>query len=174
MISKKIEDALNKQINEELYSAYLYMSMASHFDAANLPGFGNWMKTQAEEEMAHAYRFYHYINERGGRAILGAIAAPPTEWESPLKAFEDALNHERHITACINGLVDLAIAEKDHASNSMLQWFVNEQVEEEATAEEILEKIKLVGDSGQALYMLDKELGVRVPAMAAALAGGEE
>ena len=151
MISKKIEDALNKQINEELYSAYLYMSMASHFDAANLPGFGNWMKTQAEEEMAHAYRFYHYITERGGQAILAAIAAPPTKWDSPQKAFDDALQHERHITACIHGLVDLAIAEKDHATNLMLQWYVKEQIEEEATAEETLEKIKLVGTSGQAL-----------------------
>jgi len=174
MINKKIEDALNKQINEELYSAYLYMSMASHFDAVNLPGFANWMKTQAEEEMAHAYRFYHYINGRGGRAKLDAISAPPIEWASPLRAFEDAVEHERHITACINGLVDLALAEKDHATNLMLQWFVNEQVEEEANAVEIVEKIKLVGDSGQALYLLDKELGVRVPAMAATLAPAGE
>ncbi len=174
MINKKIEEALNKQINEELYSAYLYMSMASHFDAANLQGLGNWMKTQAEEEMAHAYRFYHYINERGGRAKLGAIAAPPVEWASPLKAFQDALEHERHITSCINALMDLAISEKDHATNLMLQWYVNEQVEEEAIAGEIIEKIKLVGDSGQALYLLDKELGVRVPAMAAALTAAGE
>ncbi len=161
MINKKVEDAINKQINEELYSAYLYLSMATHFDAVNLPGFAGWMKAQAREEVSHAMRFYHHLGERGGRAVLQPIKGPQTEWQSPLAAFQDALKHEAYITSCIHRLVDLAAAEKDHASVNMLQWFVAEQVEEEATASENVEKLKMIGDHGQAIYMMDRELGAR-------------
>lgn len=161
MIKKKLEEAINKQINEELYSAYLYLSMATHFDDVNLPGIAGWMKAQAREEVEHAMRFYHYLTERGGRAVLQAINAPQSEWASPLAAFQDALKHEEYITSCIHNLVDLAASEKDHATVNMLQWFVAEQVEEEATAAEIVEKLKMIGDQGHALYMMDKELGAR-------------
>lgn len=161
MIKKNLEEAINKQINEELYSAYLYLSMATHFDDVNLPGIAGWMKAQAQEEVEHAMRFYHYLTERGGRAVLQAIKAPQSEWASPLAAFQDALKHEEYITTCIHNLVDLAASEKDHASVNMLQWFVAEQVEEEATAAEIVEKLKMIGDQGHALYMMDKELGAR-------------
>lgn len=161
MIKKKLEEAINKQINEELYSAYLYLSMATHFDDVNLPGIAGWMKAQAREEIEHAMRFYHYLTERGGRAVLQAIKAPQSEWASPLTAFQDALKHEEYITSCIHNLVDLAASEKDHATVNMLQWFVAEQVEEEATAAEIVEKLKMIGDQGHALYMMDKELGAR-------------
>jgi ferritin len=161
MINKRVEEAINKQINEELYSAYLYLSMATHFDAVNLPGFAGWMKVQAQEEVSHAMRFYHYLGERGGRAVLQPIKGPQTEWQSPLAAFQDALKHEEYITSCIHKLVDLAAAEKDHASVNMLQWFVAEQVEEEATASENVEKLKMIGDQGHAIYMMDRELGAR-------------
>ena len=161
MIKKNLEEAINKQINEELYSAYLYLSMATHFDDVNLPGIAGWMKAQAQEEVEHAMRFYHYLTERGGRAVLQAIKAPQSEWASPLAAFQDALKHEEYITSCIHKLVDLAASEKDHATVNMLQWFVAEQVEEEATATEIVEKLKMIGDQGHALYMIDKELGAR-------------
>lgn len=161
MINKKVEEAINKQINEELYSAYLYLSMATHFDAVNLPGFASWMKVQAQEEVSHAMRFYHYLTERGGRAVLQPIKGPQSEWQSPLAAFQDALKHEEYITSCIHKLVDLAAAEKDHASVNMLQWFVAEQVEEEATASENVEKLKMIGDQGHAIYMMDRELGAR-------------
>jgi ferritin len=161
MINQKVEEAINKQINEELFSAYLYLSMATHFDAVNLPGFAGWMKAQAQEEVSHAMRFYHYLGERGGRAVLQPIKGPQTEWQSPLAAFQDALKHEEYITSCIHKLVDLAAAEKDHATANMLQWFVAEQVEEEATASEILEKLKMIGDQGHAVYMMDRELGAR-------------
>ena len=161
MIKDTILEALNKQINAELYSAYLYLSMSAYFESINLKGFANWMMVQAKEEVTHAMRIYDYVVERGGRVKLTAIEQPPTEWKSPLDAFEAAYNHEVKVTQMINELVDLALKEKDHATYNMLQWFVNEQVEEEASADEIVQKLKLVGNERSALFMVDRELAQR-------------
>lgn len=162
MISKKIESALNKQINAELYSAYLYMSMNSYFQSVNLMGFANWMRAQALEEMTHADKFYGFVNDRGGKVTLAPIEGPPEKWSSPLDVFESAYKHEKKVTRMINDLMDLAIKEKDHATSSLLQWFIDEQVEEEANADGIVQQLKLVGDNTGGLFMLDRELGQRV------------
>ena len=162
MLSDKVEKALNVQINEELFSAYLYLAMAAHFESVNLQGIANWMRVQTQEEISHAMKMYNYIFERGGRVILQQISTPSVEWSSPINAFEEVFKHECHISKCINELVNLAIEEKDHATNNMLQWFVAEQVEEEATADEILQKFKLAGDDGAGLFMVDQELALRV------------
>ena len=161
MIKEEILKALNKQINAEFYSAYLYLSMAAYFESINLKGFANWMRVQAKEEVTHAMRIYDYIIERGGRVKLMAIDEPPFEWESPLHAFEAAYNHEVKVTEMINELVDLALKAKDHATYNMLQWFVNEQVEEEASTDEIVQKLRIVGNEGRALFMIDRELAQR-------------
>jgi len=161
MFSKKMEDAINKQINAEMYSAYLYLSMAAYFESISLEGFAKWMEAQTMEEMAHAKKFYDFVNERGGRVILDTIEKPKSEWSSPLEAFEDAYKHEQYVSSLINELVNLAIEEKDHATNNFLQWFVAEQVEEEASAGAIVQKLKLVGNKGNAIFMLDRELGQR-------------
>ena len=161
MMKTTVIDALNQQINEELFSAYLYLSMSAQFADMNLAGFSHWMKKQAEEEVEHAMKFFHFINERGGRVELQPIKGPQKEWESALQMMSESLAHEEHITACIDKLMDLAVREKDYATINMLQWFVNEQVEEEAGVSEIVEKLKLIGDRGQGLFMLDRELGVR-------------
>jgi ferritin len=161
MISTKMQDAINEQINAELFSAYLYLSMSAYFQEINLAGFARWMEFQAAEEFFHAKKFYNYLVERGGRVLLKAIAQPETEWNSPQEVFEATLQHEQKVTGLIIDLMDLAIAEKDHATNIMLQWFVSEQVEEEATASEILEKLKLVGTTGNGIFMMDRELGQR-------------
>lgn len=162
MISKKMEDALNGQVNAELYSAYLYLSMESYFKSQNLMGFANWMRVQTQEEMMHVMKIYDFIDERGGRVLLKAIDGPPTEWESPLTVFEAAYIHEQKVSALINDLVDLAIKEKDHATNSFLQWFVNEQVEEEASADQVVQQLKMVADAPGGIFLLDRELGQRV------------
>jgi len=162
MISKKMEDALNAQVNAELYSAYLYLSMESYFQSLNLNGFANWMRVQTQEEVSHAMKIYDFINERGGRALLKGIDGPPTEWNSPLAVFKAAYAHEQKVTGLINGLVDLAIKEKDHATNTFLQWFVNEQVEEEASADEIVQQLKMMEKAPGGMFMLDRELGQRV------------
>ena len=161
MFSKKMEQAINKQINAEMYSAYLYLSMAAYFESISLQGFAKWMEAQTMEEMAHAKKFYNFVNERGGRVVLDAIEKPKTEWSSPLEAFEDAYKHEQYVTSLINDLVNLAIEEKDHATNNFLQWFVAEQVEEEASADAIVQKLKLVGEKGNGIFMIDRELGLR-------------
>lgn len=161
MLKKKIQDELNKQMVREIYSAYLYLSMAGYFDFLNLKGFSNWMKVQAQEEMVHAMKFYDYIAQKG-RVTLGAIDAPPDEWKSPVDVFDNVLKHERKVTAFINKLVDIAIAEKDHATNNFLQWYVNEQVEEEASAEEVLQKVRLAGKENSTLFMMDADLARRV------------
>lgn len=161
MLKENMLNALNKQINEELYSAYLYLAMSADFLAKGLSGTANWFQVQAQEEVGHAMKIYGYINERGGKVELQAIKEPAKEWESLQKAFEDALKHEQYISSCINKLVDLAIELKDHATGAFLQWFVNEQVEEEASVEEVLNKVKLIGGQGNVIYMLDKELGSR-------------
>ena len=162
MLSEKLQDALNGQLNAELYSSYLYLSMSAHFQSINLGGFANWMRVQAQEELVHVMKFYDYVNERGGRVTLGPVEGPPTEWKSPLAAFEHAYEHERKVTGLINDLVDMAAEERDHATGGFLQWFVTEQVEEEATADAVVQKLKLVGDAGSGLFMLDQELGLRV------------
>jgi ferritin len=161
MLSKRIQDAFNQQINAEIYSSYLYFSMSNYFEARSLKGMANWMKIQAQEELIHVSKFCSFTNERGGRVILTQVEGPKTDWKSPLEAFEDALHHERKVTGLINGLIDLAIAESDHAANTFVQWFVTEQVEEEATVQEIVDNLKLAGDTGAILFMLDKELGQR-------------
>ncbi len=163
MIAQKMEQALNKQINAELYSGYLYLAMSAHFESTNLPGFANWMRVQAQEELEHALKMYAYVNEREGRVILDAIEAPPSEWDSPLAAFQAAYEHEQKVTGLINDLVSLAVDEKDHATQIFLQWFVTEQIEEEASASAVVEKLKLVGDAPQGLFMMDRELGARTP-----------
>lgn len=162
MITEKVQNALNKQINAELYSSYLYLSMSSFFESGNLKGFANWMRIQAQEELVHAMKFYDHVMERGGKVILTSIEGPPTQWESAFSIFEHVFRHEQKVTGLINGLVDLAISEKDHATNNFLQWFVNEQVEEEASADEIVKELKLIGDSPDAMFFLDRELGRRV------------
>jgi len=162
MIKEKIQDALNKQLNAELYSSYLYLSMSAHFESVSLKGFANWMRVQAQEELTHAMKFYDYIHERGGRVTLTSIDAPQTQWDSPLAVFEHVYKHEQKVTGLINDLVDLALSEADHATNNFLQWFVTEQVEEESSADEIIQKLKLVGEASGGLLMLDQELKQRV------------
>jgi ferritin len=161
MLSKKMQDALNGQLNAELYSGYLYLAMAAHFEAGNLPGFAHWMQVQAKEEAAHAMKFFDHINDRSGRVTLQAIETPQAKWTSPLAAFEAALKHEQHISGRIHALVNQAIGESDHATTAFLQWFVIEQVEEERSASEIVEKLKMVGDSPQGLLLIDRALADR-------------
>jgi len=161
MLSEKMQDALNAQMNWEIYSAHIYLSMSSHFEQVGLAGVASWMNAQYQEEMFHAMKFFDYINEAGGHAKLSTIDAPPYEWESPLAAFEHALEHEQGVTSRINDLADLAVDERNHAVGIFLQWFIAEQVEEEDTVGGIVGKLKLVGDGG-GLFMLDNELGSRV------------
>ena len=160
-LSKKMQDAINEQIKEELASAYIYLSMAAYCESINLPGFAHWMQAQSNEEMEHAMKFYGYVNERGGRVVLHALEQPPTEFEGPRDVFEKTLAHEQYITDRIHKLYALAVEENDYASLGILQWFVDEQVEEENSATEILEILKMIGDKGQALFMLDRQLGSR-------------
>jgi len=167
MMKAKIQKAFNKHLNAESFSAHLYMSMSAYFDSVNMKGMANWMRLQADEESMHARKFFDYILSRGGKVNLDKIDAPQIEWKSPLDAFESAYEHEKLITAKINGLVDLSLAESDHASNAFLQWFVTEQVEEEESVSEIVDQLKLVGDAPGALFMLDKELNQRSPTPAA-------
>ncbi|MGD8869482.1 MAG: ferritin [Gemmatimonadales bacterium] len=160
-ISKTMQEALNGQINAELYSAYVYASMSAFFESVDLRGFAAWMTAQAQEEVAHAMKIYRFIIDRGGRVKLAAIDAPPTDWQSPQAAFEAAYKHEQHVTSLIHDLVVKAVDEKDYATKNMLDWFVDEQVEEEATASEIVAQLKMIGSQGAALMMLDRELGKR-------------
>ncbi|MBN2689761.1 MAG: ferritin [Gammaproteobacteria bacterium] len=164
MLNKKIQDALNKQINYELYSAYLYLSMSAYFEDLNLAGFANWMRDHFQEETMHAMKIFDYINQRGGHVELSEIAKPDHTWKSAQDVFTNTLKHEQFITSLINGLVNLAREEKDHATESFLQWYVNEQVEEEATVNDILQQLKLIKDNTGALLMLDKELKTTINA----------
>mgnify|MGYP003702759491 CR=1 FL=1 len=161
MLSEKMQDALNGQLNAELYSSYLYLSMNAYFKSINLDGFANWMHFQAQEELTHSMKFYDFINQRGGKVNLMQIEAPPTEWGSPLGVFEATLEHEQKVTALINELVELALAEHDHATNIFLQWFVSEQVEEEESVSGVLEQLKLMGEAKGGLFMIDRELTKR-------------
>ncbi len=162
MLSQKMQEALNKQVNEEFFSAYLYLAMSAYFESMNLSGFANWMYVQYQEENTHALKIFKYIIERDAEASLKAIDTPQLKWESPLHAFEDALNHKKKVSALINNLTDLALIEKDHATNNFLQWFISEQVQEEANAKKIKDQLKLIGNSSDGLFMLDKELALRV------------
>ena len=162
MLDEKIENAFNDQMIFEMYSANIYLSMATYFDAKNLTGFANWMKVQYQEEMFHVMKFYNYISERGGRVIIKGIDAPKTDWDSPLAAFENALAHERLVTSRIGKLVDLAGEKKDHASINFLQWFVAEQVEEESNVDSVAQQLKFIADDPSGLLILDRELGQRV------------
>ena len=161
MLKPDIQNAFNQQINAELFSSYLYVSMSAYFESINLKGMANWMRVQAQEEVQHAMKFYDFINDRGGRVLLSAIEGPETDWDSPLAVFENAYQHECKVTGLINELVDLSIQVSDHAANTFLQWFVTEQVEEEASADDIVQKLKLAGDNASVLFMIDQELGRR-------------
>ncbi len=161
MIKKSIEEALNRQVNREYYSAYLYLSMSSYLDSINLKGFANWLRVQAREELAHGMRLYDHLIAMNGRAQLQPIEAPPEEWKSTQEVFEQVYDHEQKVTAMIAALMDLALKEKDHATAAALQWFVTEQVEEEANALAILEQIKAVGDVPGHLFYLDHHLAKR-------------
>jgi ferritin len=163
MIKQKVESALNNQMNREFYSSYLYLSMAAHFESLNLKGLAHWMRIQSQEEYGHAMKFYGHLIERGGKVTLQPIETPPSKWESPEKLFKDAYQHEQKVTKSINDLVELAKAEKDHPVELFLQWFVKEQVEEEANANEIAQKLHMIGEDGSALLILDSQLGKRVP-----------
>ena len=160
-ISKKIEVAINQQINRELYSGYLYLSMSAYFESINLQGFAHWMRVQTQEEEGHAMRLYKYLAERRGRVILNAIEAPEIEWKSPLDVFEHTYKHEQEVTKMIDSLVKLAEQEDDNATRVMLNWFVNEQVEEEAQAEIILKKLEMISGFKAGLMIMDKELAQR-------------
>ena len=157
----KIEKALNQQINAELYSAYLYLSMSTYFESLNFSGFANWMRVQAQEETGHAMKLYTYIFERDGQVTLTAIDAPPTNWKSPLEAFENAYKHEVKVSGLIHDLVQLARAENDIPTENFLQWFVEEQVEEEASTLDVVQKLKMTKESANGMFMLDSNLGQR-------------
>ncbi len=161
MIKEKVAEAINEQINAEMYSGYLYLSMAVDFAEKNLDGFEHWMRLQAQEELDHGMRFLNYLQERGGQVELETIEKPDVEWETPLEAFEYVYQHECKVTDMINDLVDLAEKEKDRATVNMLQWFVDEQVEEEDSADEIVQKLQMVGDNPSALLMMNEKLAER-------------
>src|SRR5512138_518278 len=161
MIGKPMQDAMNEQINKELFSSYLYLSMAAYFEERNLAGFAHWMRVQADEERAHAMKFYDFIVERGGRVILKGIDAPKTDWSSSLEVAQEVAAHEGKVTASIYALYELAMQEKDYPAQVMLQWFINEQVEEEKNAAEIVANLKLIEERGTAVLMLDHQLAKR-------------
>ncbi|MHC4174327.1 MAG: ferritin [Planctomycetota bacterium] len=162
MIGKKMEKALNGQLNAEFYSAYLYLSMAGYFESIDLKGFANWMRVQVQEEQFHTMKLYDYIFERGSKISLRPVDAPPSDWDCPLAVFEATLEHEQKVTGLINDLVYLARTEKDYAAEIYLQWFVNEQVEEEDNVNKVLGQLKLVKDSPQAMFIMDKDMAQRV------------
>ena len=173
MISKKLEAAINAQINAEMWSAYLYLSMSAYCQEAGFPGMANWFAVQFKEEQDHAMIFFNYLQSRGGRVLLSSIAEVPTEWASPLAAFEHTLEHEGKVTSLINNLMALAVEEKDFAAQSRLNWFVDEQVEEEENATELIQKLRLIGNNGYGLYQLDQELAARVYTQATPLTTAE-
>jgi ferritin len=156
-----MQDALNAQINAEYYSSYLYLSMAAHAESLSLKGFAHWFRIQVQEEMMHAMKFFDYVVNRRGVVKLATIECPPTTWDSPAAMFEATLKHEQMVTDRINKLADLAIAEHDHATHTLLEWFISEQVEEESVADNIVEQFKLTKGSADSLYLIDRELGTR-------------
>lgn len=162
MLSPRMEKAINDQINAEFYSAYFYLSMVAHFEAISLVGFANWMRIQVQEEMSHGMKMYDFVLQRGGRVILQGIAQPPAVWDSSLAVFRDVLAHEQKVTGLINNLANIAQDERDHATTIFLQWFVTEQVEEEDSAKAVVDKLTLIGNDANGLFMLDQELAKRV------------
>lgn len=162
MVSTKMEFTLNQQLNDEFFSSYLYLSMAAYFESVSLMGFANWMHVQVKEENFHAMKFYNFISERGGRIKLHQIDVPKTEWNNAAELFDEVLEHEKKITKSINELINLALEEKDHATNIFLQWFITEQVEEEANVNNVINKLKLMADAPGGLFMIDNELAQRV------------
>jgi len=174
MLKDEMQKALNDQINAELYSSYLYLSMAAYFESIDLKGFASWMKVQVQEELVHAGKFFDFVNERRGRVILQPIEPPPTEWATPIDAFMASYEHECYISERINKLVDLARDQSDHASYNFLQWFVAEQVEEEANTDGVVKELRLVGNQGHGLFLIDRDLAQRtfvMPPLAGAAAG---
>ena len=163
MISNTIQNALNGQLNAELYAAYHYLAMSAYFQSTNMDGFATWMRTQAQEELMHAMKIYDFVNEREGEVELQEVKAPPMKWGGPLAVFQNAYEHEKGVTGQIHALVDLSLEERDHATNTFLQWFVTEQVEEEVTASDIVHKLRLVGNDGNGLFLLDRDMGQRSP-----------
>lgn len=161
MLSKNMQDAINAQVRDELYSAYLYLSMAAYFESLSLPGFASWMRVQSEEEVSHAMKLFDFVNERGGRVELHAIEKPPVEFESPHDVFEATYEHEQKVTGLIHDLYKLALEEQDYASQVMLQWFIEEQVEEEDNVSQILDLLNRLGDNDRGLVLMDRELGQR-------------
>lgn len=161
MLTKKSQDALNQQINHELFSSYLYLAMSAHFESVNLPGFARWMKVQSEEETEHGMKFFHYVNERGGRVVLEAIAKPPADYKTPIEVMKKVLEHEKKVTGTIEALYELSMKERDYPTQVMLHWFIKEQVEEEKNASDIIEMLKNIGDAPAGLAMLDSRLGAR-------------
>jgi ferritin len=162
MISKTMNEVINGQINAELYSAYLYLSMSTWFSEKSLSGFAGWMRAQAQEELFHATKMLDYLLERGGSVELEAIAKPVPDWSTPLEVIEETAAHEAKVTGLINDLVDVALKERDHASNNFLQWFVAEQVEEESSVGDVVEKMKMIGDHSAGMFAMDMEMGKRV------------
>ena len=161
MLSQKMQEALNNHINAEYYSSYMYLAMSAYCEKINLKGFANWFRVQSAEEMIHVTKFFDYVLDRRGEVTLKPIQGPPTSWDSAQAVFEAALKHEQHVTTLIYGLADLAIAEKDHATHNLLEWFLEEQVEEEAAADQILQDIKLAGAAQTGLYLIDRDLSSR-------------
>jgi len=161
MLSKTVHEAINEQVKNEIQSAYLYLSMAQHCESINFPGCAQWLKKQWEEELSHAMKFIGYLNDCGGRAVLGAIEKPKPEWTSMLSVFTDVLAHEKKVTAMINKIYALAVKDNDYATQVELHWFIKEQVEEEKNAAAIVEQLKVIGDKGTSLYMLDHQLSKR-------------
>lgn len=161
MANKKIEKALNKQFNAELYSAYLYWAMSAWFEQQNLPGFAHWLEMQAFEELQHSHKFYKYVVETDGTPDFDAVAKPPVKWDSPLEAFEEVLKHEKDVTSKVHKLMALAREENDYPTENFLQWFVSEQVEEEANAKQVVERLKMVGDGPQGMFMMDRHMAAR-------------
>jgi ferritin len=161
MFSQKVQDAMNEQIKHEMYSAYMYLSMSAQCESANLPGFASWLRKQAEEEMEHAMKFYDFIHERMGKVVLYAIDQPPTEFGTPREIFEQVYEHEQKVTGLINQIYKTAVEENDYPSQVFLHWFIDEQVEEESNSSQVLETLKMIGDSTNGLFMLDHQLGKR-------------
>lgn len=166
MLTEKMQKALNSQLNAELYSSYLYLAMHAYFKSVSLDGFANWMYYQAQEELMHSMKFYDFITQRNGKVQLMEVKAPPANWDSPLAVFEATLEHEQKVTGLINDLVDIALEQRDHATQIFLQWFVSEQVEEEESVSGVLEKLKLMGEAQGGLFMMDRELAKRKPSAA--------
>lgn len=161
-MDKKIETILNEQLNKEFWSGYLYLSMCGYFEFKNLQGFANWMRVQYQEELTHAMKFFDFICERGGKVSLLPIDPVKTKWKDHIEIFEETLKHEKYVTSCINEIVNTSMECKDFATHNFLQWYIEEQVEEEANASLILDQLKMIGDDKNALLMMDRELGTRV------------